>query len=433
MKNDDMDDMFKKAADEYDLNDELAYDWNKVNNSINKPEETLPLQPKQKKRKRLILLFWLLLIPVALLTIYKTALFISSNKQQNKPATEAQKVPNNSDKQLNNTSKNLNNIQKNKQITGIKIKPVITIKSTSSVVLKSTFTNNKNSKAALLKTSASVKNTDFKNDLNNKDADNLSAIESQQNVYKNLSVESTKTTGNIFEKEDKAKNNDTTLLQQVAANDSTLQISKSKKKSIKNQTRESYVYAGAIANSDVSFIKNQKTSAPALGAGLLAGYHFKNGISIETGLLFEKKNYYTAGKFFDKSKLGYLQNADLLTANGNCNMFEIPLNIKYDFTSHKKYNWFVTAGASSYLMSKEFYNFKYNYNGNTGERGYYYYHSSKNLFSVLNFGAGVNIQTSKKYFIQVQPYYKTPLQGVGIGNLRLSSAGINFSVTRRIP
>jgi len=90
----------------------------------------------------------------------------------------------------------------------------------------------------------------------------------------------------------------------------------------------------------------------------------KNGISIETGILYDKKNYYTKGKYFDKKSLGYyFQNVEIINADGNCSMWEIPLNIQYDFASAKKYNWFVTAGLSSYLMHNEYYNFTYKKDG----------------------------------------------------------------------
>ena len=98
---------------------------------------------------------------------------------------------------------------------------------------------------------------------------------------------------------------------------------------------------------------------PGVGIGLSGGYHLKNGISIETGILYDKKSYYTKGEYFDKSKLSYLQNVNLISADGNCHMWEIPLNFKYDFNTQKKHNWFVTAGISSYIMNKEYYNFKY--------------------------------------------------------------------------
>ena len=113
-------------------------------------------------------------------------------------------------------------------------------------------------------------------------------------------------------------------------------------------------------------------------------------------------------------------------------MWEIPLNFKYDFNTQKKHNWFVTAGVSSYIMNKEYYNFKYEEYGMINERAYDYYHSSQNWFSVLNIGGGINIKTGNKYFLQAQPYYKIPLSGVGKGSLSLSSAGINISVTKRL-
>ncbi len=199
-----------------------------------------------------------------------------------------------------------------------------------------------------------------------------------------------------------------------------------------NYTREAFAYTSLTGNADISFINFQKASLPGFGIGVTGGYHFKSGISIETGVLYDKKNYFTKGEYFHKDELWYLQSVDLLSADGNCYMWEIPLNIKYDFNAQKKHNWFVTAGVSSYIMNKEHYNFKYEKNGMVNEKSYNIYHSSQNWFSILNVGGGINIKTSNKYFLQAQPYYKIPLNGIGKGSLSLNSAGINLSLIRRL-
>ena len=156
-------------------------------------------------------------------------------------------------------------------------------------------------------------------------------------------------------------------------------------------------------------------------------------LSIETGLVLDQKNYSTKGEYFDKSNIHYFDNAQLLKASGYCRMFDIPLNIKYDISTRKNHTWFVTAGLSSYLMNKEFYNFDYIKDGMQRNGGYPYYHTTKDWFTVANFSAGYQLQMANKINLRIEPYYKLPLSGVGTGNLKISSAGINVGVTRRIP
>jgi hypothetical protein len=197
---------------------------------------------------------------------------------------------------------------------------------------------------------------------------------------------------------------------------------KAKKQVITIKPTDHYFYAGLIAGGDLSFVKYQKMQPLGYNIGLLAGYKFKK-LSIESGLLFVKKNYYSDGEYFDKSKIPYFNNAKILTVDGYCRMFEIPLNIKYDFITKKRHAFFATAGLSSYLMNKEFYNYDYIRDGEWHNSSRTYMHSTQDWFSVLNLSAGYELRTGSKTSIRIEPYYKAPLGGVGTGSLPISSAG----------
>ncbi len=432
IKNDDMEDMFKKAADEYELNEDMAADWNSVHAALQDDVKPAGTVKTEKKRRKFYLIWWLFAIGLISVTTYKAGVYFS-NKKQNTKAIIIKKS--NTDIQ-NNLAKEKNNINGNnvlKSLINTTIKKDTAINSNKKIVSSNpafyadkkshSSTNNKNADVKILNsfvddaTKASLNNKNFSQPLVTNKNNYIPAIINDSVIKKIANT-------NQLEN----KNNGTLNNKNAIAETNT---SKQKKKS-NNYTRQAFAYAGFIANADLSFIKFQQTSSPGYGLGIIGGYHFKNGISLETGILYDKKNYYTKGEYFDKSKLLYLQNVYLLSADGNCNMWEIPVNFKYDFNTQKKYNWFVAAGVSSYIMHKEFYNFKYKANGVIGERGYDYYHSSQNFFSVLNVSGGINIKTGNKYFLQVQPYYKIPLSGIGKGNLSLSSAGINVSITRRL-
>ena len=156
-------------------------------------------------------------------------------------------------------------------------------------------------------------------------------------------------------------------------------------------------------------------------------------LSVESGLYLDKKNYYTDGEYFDKSKIPYFNDADIYPMNGYCKMFEIPLNIKYDISQKKKAYLVCNSRVSSYLMNKEYYNYDYVIDGEAGIRKHPYYNTTQNWFSVLNLSAGYQLQTGAKTNLRIEPYYKTTLTGVGTGSLSISSAGINIGITRRIP
>jgi outer membrane protein with beta-barrel domain len=428
IKNDDMEDMFKKAADNYDLNEEMAADWNKVCDALQ--DENAFIAPAKEKKRRKIYLLWFLLIPAILIVTFKTGFYFPDKKQnekstvtkkttstlQNKPSAKNKAINrNNTDRDLSENDKNniaITNKKKtttNNRTVSVNTLPPLNINDKISQANTGGIASDANAGKEFLNNDALSHKETMANNFNQPANDSLLKNTFDNDQFKNKSTESLN---------NKTEAAETKALKQ--------------KKKTDNYTRQAFAYTGFTGNTDMSFIKFQKTSVPGFGLGITGGYHFKSGISIETGILYDKKSYYTKGEYFDKSKLGYLQYVNLLSADGNCHMWEIPLNFKYDFNTQKKHNWFVTAGLSSYIMDKEFYNFKYEENGAVNEKAYNYYHSSQNWFSLLNVGGGINIKTSNRYFLQAQPYYKIPLSGIGKGSLSLNSAGINISFTRRL-
>jgi hypothetical protein len=197
-------------------------------------------------------------------------------------------------------------------------------------------------------------------------------------------------------------------------------------------TNANHFYAGLMAGMDLSFVKYQQMEPLGYNAGLLVGYKFRK-LSIESGLSFVKKNYYTEGEYFDKTDIPYFDDADILTVDGYCRMFEIPLNVKYNLAEKKNHGWFITGGLSSYLMNKEYYNYDYVKNGEQHYGSRAYYNATQNWFSVLNLSAGYELKTNTKTNLRIEPYFKAPLSGLGTGKLSISSIGINAGIIRHIP
>ena len=55
MKEDDMDEMMRKAAEHYEVDADKASDWNAVYNAVHNAEATVPVEKKKQKRR---FIFW---------------------------------------------------------------------------------------------------------------------------------------------------------------------------------------------------------------------------------------------------------------------------------------------------------------------------------------------------------------------------------------
>jgi hypothetical protein len=200
----------------------------------------------------------------------------------------------------------------------------------------------------------------------------------------------------------------------------------------KNIPKQKGFYAGIIGGPDVSTIKYQAIKHPGYSVGVLVAYRFNRNISLESGFLLDRKKYYTDGKYFDKKRTAIPDYVWIKDMDGSCDMFEVPINFRYDITSAKTNRFFATAGFSSYIMKKEDYNYNANANGNWYYGSRSYKNSTNNWFGVVNLSAGYEVNLSNITNIRIEPYFKVPLKGLGIGNMPITSAGVYFGVTRYI-
>ncbi|RYY20769.1 MAG: hypothetical protein EOO04_19395, partial [Chitinophagaceae bacterium] len=131
---------------------------------------------------------------------------------------------------------------------------------------------------------------------------------------------------------------------------------------IKKSFPEKRIYAGIAGGIDFTSVSLQRIAKPGFHYGVVAGYRLSKRFSIETGFFIEMKDYYTSAKHFDRSRLYINPNSKILSIDGVCHMYEIPVAIKFDISNTYRSGWFVTGGLSSYFMKKEDYSMKYYYN-----------------------------------------------------------------------
>ena len=194
-------------------------------------------------------------------------------------------------------------------------------------------------------------------------------------------------------------------------------------------TKHSHGYIGVFGAPDFSTVRFQSMKGVGTTLGVLLGYSFNDRWAVETGLSLDRKRYYTSGEYFKKSMPpGYT----LLNVDGTCYMWEIPVNVRYNFNKSPGMKWFATAGLSTYLMSKEDYTYQWEANWVTGEGAWNIHKPSQYWFSIVNLSAGFEQRLGKIGNLRLEPYVRIPLSGIGTGNLPIMSAGVNIGFTRQL-
>lgn len=190
-------------------------------------------------------------------------------------------------------------------------------------------------------------------------------------------------------------------------------------------------YAGVLAGPDISTVKFQKFSNVGFQAGVLLGYALNDRLAVEAGALSSQKHYFSDGEYY-KPKGFYLPpNSEILSVTGNCRMIELPVALRYTFSQQKKHSWFASAGLSSYLMQRENYSMDYLYRSSGTVATYHRSYNDKEQYwlSSLQVSVGYTSKVGTVGNLRIEPYYALPLKGMGHGRLPVSSLGIRFGFT----
>lgn len=465
--NDDMDKLARKAAEQYPLNTKGA-DWEKVFRDMNaQPAEPEVIKTAGSKSYRHLL--WLLLL-LPLLWVASRYYNGSSDKnpsqtndakaknEQQQPAENKTgaadsesnagkknlKEPANNDEEAKTASKENSGAVKNETGKALKeSRPVAdiskqerktgkTVKGNDAVAKNILSDNNKPSAGKTIRNENKAPENSITQSQLGKN--NLPApVDTKKSTPANTTV----TPNASLNKNDlKAKSNDSST---AAANTNKL----AQPPSVKNDDKKADIihlktvpqkqfYVGLLTGPDLSTVKLETLNA-GYGVGAILGYRFNDHWGVETGVFWSNKNYYANGKDFNTKKLVALpSHTNILNVDGNCYMYEIPVNVNYYFGKGSGYNWFVNLGASSYLMNKEYYDYlaeRYNmqWAGNWS-----YKNASKDWFSVLNVGAGFDQRIGKSGKLRLQPYFRIPIRGTGTGKLPITSTGFYIGYTQKL-
>jgi hypothetical protein len=196
--------------------------------------------------------------------------------------------------------------------------------------------------------------------------------------------------------------------------------------------KSSRFYAGILFGPSFNQVKSQGLRKPGVDIGLLGGYQLTRRVSIETGVFYGKKYYFSDGKYFDMAKAGSTMPAgmNISSLEGSCSVIEIPFKIKYNLLVAPGKNLYTTAGISGYIVTSEYNKYHVLFNGAAQDITGSYKKPSGYTAAALVLGAGYGTRVGKSLTLQIAPYVQIPLRGIGIGSLPVMTTGIHIGFTR---
>jgi hypothetical protein len=193
--------------------------------------------------------------------------------------------------------------------------------------------------------------------------------------------------------------------------------------------KHSSLFFTVSAGPDLSSVGFGNPGKIRLLTGVGLGYTFKDKWTLRTGFYAASKVY--SAKPSDYKPTVVPPSIDYLTnISADCKVYEIPVELLYNFGRSAKQNFFAGGGLSSFIMKKEVYEYLYVYPG-AGQTWTYTHtedNKNKHYFSVLSLTAGYERKINRVLSLSAAPYLKLPLAGVGYGKVKLNSAGVVLSV-----
>ncbi len=189
-------------------------------------------------------------------------------------------------------------------------------------------------------------------------------------------------------------------------------------------------YVGVTGSAELSKVKNSGYTNPGNSFSLVTGYQLNGNLSFETGIRRNNLYYKSFGTYYDRSKLNLTTSAEIVRVNGYNRISEIPFLMQYRFTGHSKNRFKLAAGTNLTILHQENYSYLVNRFGKSESIKREYNKTSAKLFSDLIFSAGHESYLGHNTVLSIEPFYRMPIRPTGNGNLSVTSIGANIGLIR---
>ncbi len=160
---------------------------------------------------------------------------------------------------------------------------------------------------------------------------------------------------------------------------------------------------------------------PGFDMGITIGYNFNTHWSVYTGAILSRKIYSSTNVEASYTASGY--NYPISKLDGDCRILDIPLNVYYGFNQHRSLSFKVGVGFSSYIMFSEEYTYFVDKPYGSTEYHQRVENENNEWFKMANLSFVVQKRLNRHFFLEVEPFVKLPIAGIGAGDIQLYSVG----------
>lgn len=416
-----IDDLFREGSDQHDFPFKES-SWDKM-------ESLIEADKKEKKKP----VMWFTLLGLLLISITSIGIYLYTNNEaeiKTTPIETSQEINQNIAENLNPDKEKTNNTQIQNSNTGAsknieskeifisseKIESVVNVGKEEAENKFTNIINNSNSK----KKAIGLQN----NYVIQRDVQNKKAVINQEATPIAADIaKMEKSSGKIF-----AASKLDMLPIYLRPNDKPFEA---KSKSFPFEKKKSQHFGIAlVAGREYSSVGLLDKKMGGHRIGLELNYQFNKKFEISAGAIISKKKYITEAQNYSFSN-GMMEDIKPEMVHGSCDVTEIPVEFSYFFKSYDQAGFYLTAGASTFLMRKEWYDFEYDKIHDQDPTLQRYWSDegiNNHLFGVGTLSIGYQKPINNIFTLQVEPYFQIPFTGIGTGQVDLVSAGLQLKL-----
>ncbi|TGE10149.1 hypothetical protein [Hymenobacter fodinae] len=187
-------------------------------------------------------------------------------------------------------------------------------------------------------------------------------------------------------------------------------------------------WVGLVGGPELSGVLPSPSPRAGGTVGVVAEYRLTSRLRVRTGVLRSVKRYGARGSDYRPPTGYWTWRIPVDEVDANCRILEIPLDFRYDLRLRPTYSLYASAGLTTLNLRNERYTYHYELNGDYIARTWSYPKGGTQALQMLRVAAGYERNLTPRWVVQAEPFLNVPLNGVGFGQMRLSSTGLLLGI-----
>ena len=205
-----------------------------------------------------------------------------------------------------------------------------------------------------------------------------------------------------------------------------------KEQPIVTKKKNNFFTIGILGSVESNTVEETSFCSPIGRIGLHLDYYFAKKYAVSLGANFSVKEYVAKGKSYAAPKGFWSRSIVPETVKADCKILEIPIYATYFHKGYASRSWYINAGLNNIFMLDEQYQYRYEEPDESLRQKWGTQNENQHWLSFAEVSTGYYVPFANRTSLMVGPYLQLPISGIGHGNIKVLSVGINAKYNFRL-